>query len=1133
MTTPAEQASDNTIDAPRTAQVNANREPIPGYVLKERIGTGGFGEVWKAEAPGGLLKAVKFVYGKLDEAAASRELEALEQIKRVHHPLLLSLERIEIVDGRLVIVSELAKSSLKDRFDACKEAGMDGIPRDELLRYLGDAADALDYLYEEHSLQHLDVKPENLLLVGNRVKIADFGLVRDLRTSGESHGGGVTPLYSAPEVLRGEPTRVSDQYSLAIVYQQMLTGEPPFAGRTFAQLAAQHHHCKPVLKLLPQSDQAVIARALSKEPSKRFPGCRVLIDNLLRAGVHGSGGQRTKTPRQTRSTARGATDVGRGSAHDASAVAKTMPFSLEKAAIEKLPTIDLSEKPAEYRPAVFIGVGRTGAQTLMRLHQRLDEVLGDLDRIPCLQMLLIDTDSQSLGQATEAESAAAVRGRDTLVMPLRPPHEYRPKSEQLLEWLSRRWLYNIPRSLSTEGFRPLGRLALVDHSDKLIERLRNAIGIATDAESLAPSTENAGIPFQSGPPRVFIVASTAGGTGSGTALDLAYVVRELLVEQGLSDDAVYGILAHSTTRNADKRDLAIANTYAFLMELKHLSRVGGHYPGDAAFGLLASYQRDVAFQHTYLVHLGDELTDAQYQSGVDALAEYLYLNCATPASAFFDSSRDGSGKNDPYSQATMRTFAIGRPRKCDNGPLDRDLALLCRSTIATWLGSDALGEGENASRSRQKETGDASNSHARASTPEVEGIVAGQIGSLDLRLAPLVERALGIAQTEFGRDIDGYLRQMIESVKATRVASAQASADQLFADIDGFLTRSTAHGPRALQADGLKGVLTGQMARFLARKTTAARQWLIGLMEVPQVRLDGACQAAVCFAKQLGKIESSASQVVQRLANEVAELSRQAVDTQSEKLLLQYGKLRVYEMAHRCVRDGVRAMRLEITASAEELLKLHRTLIDVAAKFDSQCAVPDQEQVPDNGEGSPDQSNSPNPASQVLELMDRQMRNRFADADHSLHSMLGGKLREPKMLYKSLCETGRAVLRLRSGAANGQPPECRAGSEQHNSDIDAWIDEATPKLINCGGGKRMLMLFDEQSDIAAIKRDVEQTTGDSLTAVAGPRQDALLCCEMERVPLDNIAAALINGRREYAELASRLHTRIDVKWPDE
>ena len=102
-------------------------EPIPGYTMKERIGAGGYGEVWKVDAPGGLAKAIKFVYGFLGDARAASELKALNRNKEVRHPFLLSLERIEIVESQLVIVTELADLSLKDRFGQCRESGLPGI----------------------------------------------------------------------------------------------------------------------------------------------------------------------------------------------------------------------------------------------------------------------------------------------------------------------------------------------------------------------------------------------------------------------------------------------------------------------------------------------------------------------------------------------------------------------------------------------------------------------------------------------------------------------------------------------------------------------------------------------------------------------------------------------------------------------------------------------------------------------------------------------------------------------------------------------------------------------------------------------------------------------------------------------
>ena len=266
-----------------------NAEPIPGYRLLEPLGSGGFGEVWKCEAPGGLFKAIKFVYGNLksldmDGVHAEQEWQALNRIKEVRHPFVLSLDRIQDVDGELVIVMELADKSLYDSYVECQSAGLLGIPREALLRYVRDAAEALDHMNEKHNLQHLDIKPRNLFVISDRVKVADFGLVNSLgRQTANGVLGGVTPLYASPETFQGKITDRSDQYSLAIVYQELLTGQRPFNGKNPRQLAQQHMQEEPELRALHEAERPVIARALSKDPAKRFPTCLAFVRALYMA----------------------------------------------------------------------------------------------------------------------------------------------------------------------------------------------------------------------------------------------------------------------------------------------------------------------------------------------------------------------------------------------------------------------------------------------------------------------------------------------------------------------------------------------------------------------------------------------------------------------------------------------------------------------------------------------------------------------------------------------------------------------------------------------------------------------------------------------------------------------------------
>src|SRR5437867_5386426 len=103
------------------------------------------------------------------------------------------------------------------------------------------------------------------------VKVADVGLVKDLEGMQASVTGGITPVYAAPETFDGWVSRFSDQYSLAIVYQELLTGQRPFNGTNVGQLIMQHLRSSPNLSALSSSDRDAVGRALSKSPDQRFP----------------------------------------------------------------------------------------------------------------------------------------------------------------------------------------------------------------------------------------------------------------------------------------------------------------------------------------------------------------------------------------------------------------------------------------------------------------------------------------------------------------------------------------------------------------------------------------------------------------------------------------------------------------------------------------------------------------------------------------------------------------------------------------------------------------------------------------------------------------------------------------------
>ena len=232
-----------TESSPTQSAYRAGDEPIRGYRLHSPIGRGGFGEVWKCVAPGGLLKAMKIItrlHSLEDDHAATLESEAITRVKDIRHPYLVNLERVDATSSELIIVMDLAESNLQSEFERCRGLGHVGIPEDELIHYLREAAEALDVLNFQHGLQHLDVKPANLLIRNRHVMLADFSLVRHVAAELEPRRQPMpycfTPRYAAPELLQGDVSRFSDQYSLAFVYQELLTGCAPFEGGLLKRL---------------------------------------------------------------------------------------------------------------------------------------------------------------------------------------------------------------------------------------------------------------------------------------------------------------------------------------------------------------------------------------------------------------------------------------------------------------------------------------------------------------------------------------------------------------------------------------------------------------------------------------------------------------------------------------------------------------------------------------------------------------------------------------------------------------------------------------------------------------------------------------------------------------------------------
>jgi serine/threonine protein kinase len=263
-------------------------EPYPGYRLVRMLGRGGWGEVWEAEQPSGAPVALKFLPCD-SPLAAAQEIRALQSIRQLQHPHLICIDRIWATPSHVVICMELAEGSLLDLFDVYQlEYGSCIFPQ-HLCYYLAQAATALDFLNARQHLingrrvavRHCDVKPSNILVLRDQVKVADFGLAAQTTSVMWYHRRVGTLCYASPEMLQGRLSERTDQYSLAISYYELRIGRRPFpdppvgAGRAYVRPA-------PDLALLSPPERDILSRGLSPVPQDRWPSCTEMMAQLQR-----------------------------------------------------------------------------------------------------------------------------------------------------------------------------------------------------------------------------------------------------------------------------------------------------------------------------------------------------------------------------------------------------------------------------------------------------------------------------------------------------------------------------------------------------------------------------------------------------------------------------------------------------------------------------------------------------------------------------------------------------------------------------------------------------------------------------------------------------------------------------------
>lgn len=277
------------------------------YTIESLLGTGGMARVYRGyDDKLARYAAIKIIEPQMiadeaeEEEYRERFLREARSIARLNHLNIVGVYQFNQFENRYYIaMAYIEGNNLRDVLKRAI-AGDGLISHTQLLNVLGDIADALDYAHQQ-GIIHRDVKPSNIIVtLDGRSVLTDFGLALNAveGTIGNTFG---SVHYIAPEqaISSAQAVAQSDQYSLAIIAYEMLTGQVPFDDASAMSVALKHISDPPpplrdINPDISEEVEAVVMRALDKDFTNRFDTCKTFVETLKAALIESSNGEDTK-----------------------------------------------------------------------------------------------------------------------------------------------------------------------------------------------------------------------------------------------------------------------------------------------------------------------------------------------------------------------------------------------------------------------------------------------------------------------------------------------------------------------------------------------------------------------------------------------------------------------------------------------------------------------------------------------------------------------------------------------------------------------------------------------------------------------------------------------------------------------
>ena len=261
-------------------------QKIGNYYLDSELGSGGFGRVYRGRH--NILTerevAVKILHSFINTLEEREQfLQEAHLLERLKHPHILHIFDVGVNDGFPYIVSAFAnEGSLADLLKMCAPHPL---PEDVAIGIIAQVGAGLLYAHQQQVI-HRDLKPENILFDHGIAFLADFGIAVTLATASVKNVTITgTPPYMAPEQFQGQVSKESDQYGLACIAYELVTGHQPFTAPDFFSMGFQHLSTPPTPpsqynpNISPHVERAIL-KAMSKQRTERFDSLQDFLSAL-------------------------------------------------------------------------------------------------------------------------------------------------------------------------------------------------------------------------------------------------------------------------------------------------------------------------------------------------------------------------------------------------------------------------------------------------------------------------------------------------------------------------------------------------------------------------------------------------------------------------------------------------------------------------------------------------------------------------------------------------------------------------------------------------------------------------------------------------------------------------------------